>query len=248
MREHFKVTAVKKPSLLKSHPEIAAQAVGWDPKKYTAESKERLSFHCFLHSITYISRITYRVIGIDGCHRCEWDEAFAKPDTRKVSHWTLIHPEIAAQADNWDPKRATNGSNVQRNWICSRQHHFKLSVAKRIKFQAGCNKCGKWRPRNIFIWELADELFIDRVELWRFAKETIKCKLDMRKKISIANAEKIVDSWYDQHSVAPNALGQYSRDETDWGHGGHERFSINERCSSCEAMIDPQRPHECRNY
>lgn len=256
------MTKTSKPSLAETHPGLAAQAHGWDPELYNSNSRAVKFWKCRRKSHYFEASISGRVKGFEKCWRCESDirsrelrhkqQLFAQKTNPKEKspkrHWAEIHPEIAAQADGWDPRKATNGSKIERNWICQRKHHFKMSVVMRVKSMRGCNKCGKWQPRKVFIWELADLLFLDRIELLNFSKNLLAKKPDMRKKLSVTTAEKIVDAWYDINSTKKSSSMSSSNEEIDWGHQTNTRWSINERCSSCDLLFDPQRPHECRNY
>jgi hypothetical protein len=169
-----------------------------------------------------------------------------KPEER---HWTELYPRIAKQADGWDPKKIKNDSKILKNWICTRRHHFHMSVEERVKYKGRCKKCQKWpKPRNIRPFELAAELSIDHIELWKFSEKILNCELDPRKHLSSRNAEKIIDAWYDEHSAKQIVKKFEPSKDADWGQQVQLQWSINERCSTCSAMFDPQRPHECRSY
>jgi hypothetical protein len=167
-----------------------------------------------------------------------------KPEER---HWAESYPEIAKQADGWDPKRIKNGSKSEKQWICARRHHFRMSVEVRVKHKGRCYKCPKWRPRSISINDLADALYVDRLKFWNFSEGVSLCQLNPKKKMSIRYAERLVDVFYDAYSTKEKLARFEVKVEKDWGNQVNLRWSVLERCS-CQAMIDPSRPHECRRY
>ncbi len=57
----------------------------------------------------------------------------------------MTHPELAKEADGWDPSEITSGSNRILNWKCSRGHHFEASANTRIQQNAGCPFCSNRR-------------------------------------------------------------------------------------------------------
>ena len=51
------------------------------------------------------------------------------------------HPEIAAQANEWEPSEITQGSNQRKEWKCSLQHQWAAKVSDRAIKQSGCPYC-----------------------------------------------------------------------------------------------------------
>ena len=256
----------KKPSLAKTHPKIAAEALGWNPFQKNWSSRAQVRWQC-PEGHHYSESIVERVKNGRGCSYCITKSPRKRATERsritKVQkernleerHWTKLHPKIAKQADGWDPQRIKNGSKIEKKWICSRQHHFRMSVEDRVKHKVQCNKCQKWRPRRISIFELADALFVDRIDFWKFTFQNSwrpsapdVSKLNPTRQMSIAAAEKIVDEFYDKYSTT-EILTQFKlKEEKTSEYQMDLIWSINERCSSCGAMFDTQRSHECRNH
>ena len=111
-------------SLAETHPELAAQADGWDPKTVIATSQAKAKWKCQLgHS--WVSEIKSRGYGA-GCPVCD-----GKSVQIGFNDLTTTHPEIAAQADGWDPKTVTKGSGLKRRWKCVSGHSWVASVGAR---------------------------------------------------------------------------------------------------------------------
>ena len=253
----------KKPSLAQTHPGIATEALDWNPFHKTWSSPAQVRWRC-PEGHHYSESIVERVKNGRGCSYCITKSPRKRATERsritKVQkernleerHWTKLHPKIAKQADGWDPQRIKNGSKIEKKWICSRQHHFRMSVEDRVKHRAKhklrCNKCQKWRPRSISIFKLADALLVDRIEFWRFTEQIYWSKRNPERKMTIAAAEKIVDKFYDKYSTTEILAHFKLKKEKDSEYQTGLIWSINERCSSCGVMFDTQRSHECRNY
>ncbi len=122
-----------KPSLAETHPELAAQADGWDPTSFTGGSGKKLRWRCNVGH-TWDALIANRTNG-SGCPVCT---------NRKVlegfNDLQSTHPEIAAEADGWDPRTVTYGSNKSLNWKCKIGHKYVSTVSQRSS-GGGCSKC-----------------------------------------------------------------------------------------------------------
>lgn len=267
-----------KPSLAETHPKLAAEALGWNPFHKNWSSKATVRWRCpegHHYSESIIERVkngktcVFCAIEIarDNATEIERIGKFVERDRTKnlihreriknvqkrekpeERHWSDLYPRIAKQADGWDPIKINDNSKIAKKWICARRHHFLMSVEERINRKSSCKKCQKWpKPRSIRPFELAAELSVDHIELWKFCEKILVCNLDPRKHLSSRNAEKIVDAWFGEHSAKQIVKKFEPRKDADWGQQVQLQWSINERCSTCGAMFDPQRPHECRSY
>ena len=120
-------------SLAKTHPEIAAEADGWDPTTLTFGSGKKVGWKCeFGHK--WEVRVFSRSRG-SACSVCAGQKV-------KVGFNDLVttHPEIAAQADGWDPTTLTFGSGKKVGWKCEFGHKWETIVRNRSKGQ-GCSVC-----------------------------------------------------------------------------------------------------------
>ena len=125
---------VKKPSIAETHPDIAAQAVGWDPSLVSAGSGEKRLWKC-LNGHETETRIADRCKGI-GCAICSGRKVLAG-----YNDLATTHPNIALQTDGWDPKSVSHGSKIEKDWICEYGHKWKARVYVRSN-GVGCPVCG----------------------------------------------------------------------------------------------------------
>ena len=127
------MSAPRKSSLVDTHPEVAAQADGWDPSDVSTFSNKKMQWKCsFGHKWT--ARIASRSNGV-GCPICSNQQVLAG-----YNDLATTHPEIAAQADGWDPTTVIAGSNKKVDWICSENHVWSTSPHKRAN-GSGCPFC-----------------------------------------------------------------------------------------------------------
>ena len=55
-----------------------------------------------------------------------------------VNDLATLHPEVAAEADDWDPANVLSGTHKKMSWKCSKGHEWKAPVNNR----AGVSKSG----------------------------------------------------------------------------------------------------------
>jgi hypothetical protein len=104
--------------LATTHPEIAKQAHGWDPRTVTAGSEKRLQFRCKFGHLPKPQRVCGKTKGgPDCCAICAGKEIAIG-----VNDLATTHPEIAAQAYKWDPKTVVAGSNKKKRFRCKFGH------------------------------------------------------------------------------------------------------------------------------
>jgi hypothetical protein len=127
--------ASKKKPLSVTHPELAAQADGWDPTTITFGSEKRLSWRCDLGHQWVISP-NNRSNKNRGCPYCSGVRVLAGKNDLATTH-----PELAAQADGWDPTTLSAGSNKKVGWTCTSGHQWKSVVYGRALKEIGCPIC-----------------------------------------------------------------------------------------------------------
>jgi len=108
-----------------THPEIATQAFGWNPTQVIAGSEKRLNWNCKLNHIWKASPVSRTRMGT-GCPFCAGQKALAG-----FNDLSTTHPEIAAQAFNWDPTTLTKGSDLKKAWKCSQGHTWQAVISSR---------------------------------------------------------------------------------------------------------------------
>lgn len=119
-------------------PNIAKQAHGWDPTEYTHGSKEKIEWMCDLGHI-YSCTINARTSreDEDGCPYCA-----GKSILKGFNDLASQFPEIAKEADGWDPSEVTVKSGKRLGWICNEGHKWRCMVANRTPpTSSGCPEC-----------------------------------------------------------------------------------------------------------
>jgi hypothetical protein len=122
-----------KPSLAETHPELAAQVFGWDPATVTRGSNKRLEWKCELGHRREAS-VKDRTSG-HGCPVCSGRAVLSG-----FNDLAILNPEIAAQADGWDPTTVTKGSVKRVDWKCELGHRWEATVNSRTSGN-GCPVC-----------------------------------------------------------------------------------------------------------
>ena len=123
----------KKPSLAETHPELAAQADGWDPTTVTFGSNKKLDWKCELGH-QWKTAVSKRTSG-SGCPVCSGRAVLSG-----FNDLATINPELAAQADGWDPTTVTTKSNKKAEWRCEFGHQWEAQVSNRTSGR-GCPIC-----------------------------------------------------------------------------------------------------------
>ncbi len=127
------MTSTKKPSLAETHPELAVQADGWDPTTVTHGSEKKVGWKCKIGH-QWEARIAKRTSG-RGCPICSGQEVLVG-----FNDLASINPDLAAQADGWDPTTVTAGSGTKLGWVCELGHQWKAAVCDRSSGKA-CPVC-----------------------------------------------------------------------------------------------------------
>ncbi len=123
----------KRLSIVETHPEIAAQADGWDPTTITAGSHKKVDWKCeFGHQ--WKATVGNRTLGTR-CPVCSGQAVLSG-----FNDLATINPDLAAQADGWNPSTVTAGSGKKVNWKCEFGHQWEATVGSRTSGN-GCPIC-----------------------------------------------------------------------------------------------------------
>jgi hypothetical protein len=121
--------------LASTHPEIAAEADGWDPTTVTAGSNKVRAWRCGEgHSSK--KAVNQRTRGY-GCAVCAGLRV-------EVGYNDLAstHPEIAAEADGWDPTTFVPDSEKRVPWTCGQcGYRWSARISPRTRRGVGCPRC-----------------------------------------------------------------------------------------------------------
>ena len=120
-----------------TNPEVAAEAYGWDPKTLTAGSNtKKLEWKCPLGHIylAVVAERTRKDGKASGCGICASKIVLIGYNDLKT-----VLPEVAAEANGWDPTSLTVGSGKKRSWKCKEGHIWNAIVSSRQI--SGCPTC-----------------------------------------------------------------------------------------------------------
>jgi hypothetical protein len=120
--------------LATTHPELAKQAVGWDPSMFSAGSNKKVDWKCAKDHITE-TPIKNRAIMKNNCRVCMNQEVLFG-----FNDLATQYPKIAIEAYGWDPRAVISGSNIDREWRCPLGHIYKNNPGARTRGQ-GCSIC-----------------------------------------------------------------------------------------------------------
>jgi hypothetical protein len=134
---HKKPYPLRGPSLANSHPQHAAMADGWDPSLYSANSNLIKDWKCkkghkFQSKIYNFCRPKEEEL----CHVCSGRKVLAGYNDLKT-----LFPQIAQEADGWDPSEFTSGSNSRKPWKCKLGHTWEVKINSRVAFNTKCPQC-----------------------------------------------------------------------------------------------------------
>jgi hypothetical protein len=100
-----------------THPELAKQADGWDPKSVIAGTGKKLNWICE-KGHRWDAAGSTRVKG-SGCPVCVNQKLLVG-----YNDLATTNPELAKEADGWDPRSVLAGTNKKLNWKCSKGHKW----------------------------------------------------------------------------------------------------------------------------
>jgi hypothetical protein len=122
--------------LVTTHPEISKQAIGWDPTTLTAGSKKKRNWLCD-KGHNYLAPVVNKTNLNSGCPICANVQILVG-----YNDLATTHPELAMEADGWDPSTVVAGSNVKKKWKCKKDHNWMASIGNRAGLQKqGCSIC-----------------------------------------------------------------------------------------------------------
>lgn len=119
--------------LATTNPKLAAQAFEWDPRSLTAGSGSKKSWKC-AEGHTWQTTVRSRTDG-NGCPTCA---------NRKVktgfNDMSSTHPELALEANGWDPTTVSAGTHKKLSWKCRSGHIWDAVATSRTR-GSGCPYC-----------------------------------------------------------------------------------------------------------
>ena len=116
-------------------PHIAKQAEGWDPTTVTAGSNKKLKWKCKYGHI-WESTPNMRTGQKQGCSVCANMQVL-----KGYNDLATKFPELAAEADGWDPTKIIAGSNKKLSWKCVLGHRYLATLNSRTQSKSNCPVC-----------------------------------------------------------------------------------------------------------
>ncbi len=110
--------------LQSTHPELAAQAYGWDPATVTRGSHSKKAWWCE-KGHPFVSTVKNRVNGF-GCGVCTGQQVH--PGYNDLA---THYPEVAKEAYGWEPSAVTRRSTARLMWQCEKGHTWIATVLNR---------------------------------------------------------------------------------------------------------------------
>ena len=116
-------------------PEIAKEADGWDPTTVIAGTGKKLGWRCALGH-TWFANSNVRTSQNTKCPICSNQKVFAGFNDLQTKF-----PEIAKEADGWDPTAVIAGTGKKLGWRCALSHTWVATVDNRTSKNQGCPVC-----------------------------------------------------------------------------------------------------------
>ena len=130
--------------LSKTHPKLAKEAYGWDPKQYTFGSAKKLSWKCSRQHI-YEAVINNRTNRKSGCPFCSNQKVLSGFNDLQIKY-----PKHAKFARNFDAKMTLCGTNKVYQWICPLGHSWREQVNWFVKRSPICKTCAGLKIKSGF--------------------------------------------------------------------------------------------------
>lgn len=118
---------------------VALEADGWDPKLISPGSNKSYKWKC-RDGHSWSAVVISRTLLNTGCPVCANLKIVLG-----VNDLTTTHPELAKDADGWDPTKIGPGTDKKMNWKCNKGHKYEAQVNKRTKRNQGCPVCANKR-------------------------------------------------------------------------------------------------------
>jgi hypothetical protein len=117
------------------NPDLAAEADGWDPTKISAGSDKKLPWKCAKYGHTWCASVNNRSGGA-GCSVCNGKTVLAG-----FNDLATLNPDLASEADGWDPTTVTSSANRRMPWKCAKYGHSWYATVNRRNRGTGCSVC-----------------------------------------------------------------------------------------------------------
>ncbi len=121
--------------LLSFAPDLAKEADGWDASTIFRTSNKVMSWKCKIGH-KWSAAVSNRSLRGDRCPICSGKKVLVGYNDLET-----LEPELAKEADGWDPTKVTRFSNKKVGWRCTSGHKWQVSINSRTTFRTGCPTC-----------------------------------------------------------------------------------------------------------
>lgn len=122
--------------LSETHPELCLEISSGDPTKYSAGSDQKFEWVCSKNH-KWKATIGNRALRGTGCPECS--------NTNRNPHYGSLlgrdFPDIAKEADGWDPTGVASTSKIKKTWKCQNGHRYESRPQDRTQRKHGCPFC-----------------------------------------------------------------------------------------------------------
>jgi hypothetical protein len=143
-----------------THPELATQADGWDPKTIVAGAGKKLDWKgtCGHRWRAVVVSRAHSGNGCPICHNLQLLVGFNDLATKR--------PDLAQQAVGWDPKLVIAGNNYKKRWRCDNGHEWLATISKRVSGR-DCPSCAQtgFDPNQSGYLYLIDHFELDMFQI-----------------------------------------------------------------------------------
>jgi len=122
--------------LATTHPEVAKEASGWDPTTVSFGSTKSRKWICSLGH-QWMATCSSRTYMKSGCPFCAGARAL-----KGFNDLATLRPDLASEADGWNPSLVTVRAGSKQRWRCSEGHRWVARVADRSGGR-GCPTCAQ---------------------------------------------------------------------------------------------------------
>lgn len=121
--------------LASKFPDVAAQAFGWDPSTCTSGTNSKKLWICSRNHKWLASVKSRTGKSTRGCPYCSGNLVLTG-----FNDLAYKFPDVAKEAEGWDPGLVLAISGTKKLWKCARNHTYEMTVSNR-SYGHGCPYC-----------------------------------------------------------------------------------------------------------
>jgi hypothetical protein len=120
-------------------PDISYEAYGWNPSEILQNSTLKLNWQCSIGHV-WSAKVNVRTQMMTGCPVCANQSVW-----QGYNDLATHAPDLAMEADGWDPSLVLKTSTAKKKWRCSLGHTWSTSVVSRVNRKWNCPYCSGQR-------------------------------------------------------------------------------------------------------